>query len=201
MNNKKRILTYICELMDENEKLKFESELKTSDSLLVEYQDVKAGLSKINELNNIRTNEFYFNNLLPRMRSKLLLGRKRNKKFEFITGLSFALISIFTLFIVLQFNFNVKLPDSNPSNVDISEILKDVSDTDLIKTGEMYSYLYSDYQMDVKNYENLFDEISIEDYNQYLKFKTNYYTGSLEYSLSDEELTQVYQTIMDKKIL
>ncbi|PKL89659.1 MAG: hypothetical protein CVV23_04090 [Ignavibacteriae bacterium HGW-Ignavibacteriae-2] len=201
MNNKKRILAYISELMDENEKLKFESELKTSDSLLVEYQEVKAGLSKINELNNIKTNEFYFNNLLPRMRSKLLLGRKRDKKFEFITGLSFTLISIFTLFIVLQFNLNVKLPDSNPSNVDFSEILKDVSDTDLIKTGEMYSYLYSDYQMDVKNYENLFDEISIEDYNQYLKFKTNYYTGSLEYSLSDEELTQVYQTIMDKKIL
>ncbi|MBU1098404.1 MAG: hypothetical protein KKB34_18140, partial [Bacteroidetes bacterium] len=155
MNNKKRILAYISELMDENEKLKFESELKTSDSLFVEYQVVKAGLSKINELNNIKTNEFYFNNLLPRMRSKLLLVRKRDKKFEFITGLSFALISIFTLFIVLQFNLNVKLPDSNPSNVDISEILKDVSDTDLIKTGEMYSYMYSDYQMDVKNYENL----------------------------------------------
>lgn len=94
--NSDDILKYLSGMMGKSEMKLFDEKLKTSEELKSLFQNAKEILSGL-DLKNIHANETYFNNLVPRIRHKLVTGKKysmRNKIYYLAPALSIVLLAI-----------------------------------------------------------------------------------------------------------
>ena len=76
MNNREKILKYLSDLMNRDEKREFESLLENDSELQEEFNSIKKSLATLKRDSEPEVNETYFVNLLPRARSKMEKKKK-----------------------------------------------------------------------------------------------------------------------------
>ncbi len=74
--NEEKILKYLSDIMNDNEKLEFENELKNSAQLREDFDKITKIFNELSELENLRVDERYFNSLLPKIYQKLSVSKK-----------------------------------------------------------------------------------------------------------------------------
>lgn len=122
--NEDLILRYLAELMDEKEKLEFENQLKVSEELKSEFDEISNILESFPKPEEIKLDERYFNSLLPKVYQKVKFVNK-----HLIRRIAYA-IPVIIIFIVYLFYHS-------PSK-SFEEELQSI-------TQEMISY-YSEYE-------------------------------------------------------
>lgn len=203
MNND-TILKYISDLMDEEEKARFEAELKADETLKKEFEKITANLANLNSLSDVSADSRYFASMLPKIHKKLDLKAEK-KLVRWVPALAFG-ISVFLIFFLnIPNSVNNMNDDFVFSSRDISAILSDTDDstlTDLLDGGLVGDYNYYSYENSIDFLDIYFDnsilsEIGIDGDANYLE-----YTSSDDYEeYSEEEVNIIYTELINKKIL
>ncbi len=200
-NHKDKILKYLSGLMTHDEAVNFEKEIRDSAELNSLLQKYNRNLSDLKELSNIKVEERYFINLLPRIRNKFV----REKKDSFILRIASALpaivLSIFVAVNFLYINFEIQN--------DFSSVLTEaIEDSDSISVSKLLTdypnsfSMYRTYSSGTEIINEYFDnpDIDITQFSQ----KTGILVidnFNLYELLNEEEIEDIYNTLIDKKIL
>jgi hypothetical protein len=206
MNNNDKILKYLSDLMDEEEKYEFEKELKSSPELKTEYGKIKNSLDFLKSSQPKHSDQRYFNSLLPSIRSRI---DERRKKFQFKPSIAFGLSIVIAVFTVVLLEMN----EPSQSNLFYSYLSEAAEE--MVESGS-----YSDYESYIiQNYysENLYngqDEITELLENEYVNEIVS--SGALnrdiqelpyinDYSfmenLEEAEFESIYKSLSNTKIL
>ena len=197
MSNEEKILKYFSEELSPEERKKFESEIENSDELQKEYFRMEKLLSDLKESADVEIEKSYFTNLVPNLRNRM----ERKKKLVSIPRLAFIIPLIAVLFIVslnIDKTFDSKVSFSlNEHNEALNEALEQATDEELsdyidinLDYSENNFSVLSD-NMDI-NYNNLktIGESTLKSFDEY----------ELINSLSEEEATEIYNKLLNKKI-
>jgi len=186
MKSNKRILRYISGLMSPLEMKSFEDELSTSESLNSEYHSIKARIQKI--IPDIREEESgsYFITMVPKVRARL--ENKKIAHLRYVKYLAPALI-ISLLYLIIPFR--------SPSLIE--EQIRDLNDssrTELLNLIEQ--------SVPVSGNNELIEtaittQITADDINQVNSEYLNTY--ELLENLSEEEVNDIYNMLLNKEIL
>lgn len=196
-NNDDRILKYLSELMDVNERAEFEKELSSSAELSRDFEELKnqINIAVIPE-ETIRLDERYFTNLLPRIHKKM---GKRNLLLSWKTVYyaipTTAAVLVFTLLMInpkASFDASYRdlanevvnnFSDQEVSNKYFTELESNPADDILTQNNdELNIQIPSDLEISSDSYIRLIDNPVTEDYS----------TLSM---LSDKELEIVYEKL------
>ena len=123
MKRNDEILRYLSDLMSGGEKEKFESELSSSEELRAEFELLKSRLEGLKNVSEISSDSPYFQNLLPRVRTRI----EKKKKLKWIPRLAY-IVPTATAVILLAINTGKFLPDGNQMPADTN---KSASKTDV----------------------------------------------------------------------
>ncbi len=195
-NNDDRILKYLSELMDVNERAEFEKELSSSGKLSNDFDAFKNQINVAVIPETIAADERYFTNLLPRIHKRM---EKRNKLLSWKTVYYFvptaAAVLVFTLLIVNpKSNFDANYKDlanevvNNFSDKEVSdkyftELESNPADAILTQSNdELNLQIPSDLEISSESYTRLIDNPVAEDYSTLSR-------------LSDNELEIVYEKL------
>jgi hypothetical protein len=206
-SEKNKILNYLAGKMSEKDKNLFEDELKVSDSLRINFENIKNKLNEIKrEGENLETDDRYFSALVPRMYERLELKKKSKLMFRIsYAGASIAAAAIILFFVIA------------PSDRTIDFSIDNYED---LIVNNLDSNFDARIQEIVLDYESLnFDNLSVELFEN--KVSNNLIMNSVgniryvnennvlesiddyEYfeSLTDEEFNNVYNELKNKTIL
>ena len=203
MNND-TIIKYISDLMDEEEKKRFEEKLSSDGELKKEFDKIKSSLDEINALSDVSADAQYFPNLIPQIHWKLETKAKK-KYFQWAPALALGI----TVSLIFILNFPTFINNMNNnfefSSKEISAILSDSDDstlTDFLDGGLVGDYNYYSYEnsndfLDIYFDDSILSEIGIDGDDGYLE-----YTSSDDYQdYSEEEVNIIYTELINKKIL
>lgn len=198
------ILKYLSGLLDEREVETFNEKIKNDLAFSEEFEKIKLSLDTFNKTSDIKVEEKYFINITPRVRQKIQ-NRAQTSSLRFAPVFSFIIAVI--LIIILQIPNNYSLQENFTSNnnsisnifenIDLSES-EDFFETGMIDQSDYYSHEFST--------ENLNEFINSEIFSEIEDVDDLSYTGEI-YSLSNyedystEDVTYVYETLINKKIL
>lgn len=113
MKRNEEILRYLSDLMSGEEKKKFESELSSSEELRNEFELYTSKLGGLKELAEIKEDSPYFQNLLPRVRTRI----EKEKKLKWIPRLAY-IVPTATAVILLAINTGKFLPEGERKPAD-----------------------------------------------------------------------------------
>jgi hypothetical protein len=195
-NNDDRILKYLSELMDVNERAEFEKELSSSGKLSNDFDAFKNQINVAVMPETITVDERYFTNLLPRIHKRM---EKRNRLLSWKTVYYFvptaAAVLVFTLLMVnpkTNFDANYKdlanevvnnFSDKEVSDKYFTELESNPADAILTQSNdELNIQIPSDLEISSESYIRLIDNPVTEDYSTLSR-------------LSDKELEIVYEKL------
>ncbi|OGU33852.1 MAG: hypothetical protein A2068_03120 [Ignavibacteria bacterium GWB2_35_6b] len=198
MNNEEKILKYFSDSLTSEEKKNFEEEIENSEELKNEFVKFRESLSELKNISTPEVDENYFVNLTPRIRNKM--GKKR--KFFTIPKLAFS-FSVFAVILVISFNlFNnenkqIIFSLENEKSI-LNEVLEETPDEQLsdyinfsLNYGsDNFSVLADEIEYDEENLRTI-GEKTLKSFNEY----------ELIDNLSDEEADEIYNQLLNTKIL
>ena len=195
MKTNERILKYLAGELSEKEKSQLEAELKNNEELKKLFEKCSSQLEEIKSTRDLELNENYFINLIPRVHERI----RKNNRWVWIPRLAFVLPVLAIIAFIL---FYSKGSDK------YSKIIADLPDS---SKQQIVNYiekenpsLQDDYLKDTNTKEIIDREISkkinIEDINlePRLSYSDEY---ELVNSLSQDEVDNIYDKMMSKKIL
>ena len=195
-NNEDRILKYLSELMDVNERTEFEKELSSSAALSNDFDALKNKINEAVMTETIAVDERYFTNHLPRIHKRM---GKRNKLLSWKTVYyavpTAAAVLVFTLLMVNpKPNFDESYKDlanvvvNNFSDQQVSdkyftELESNPADDILTQSSdELNIRIPSDLEINNESYTRLIDNPVADDYSTLSR-------------LSDKELEVIYEKL------
>ncbi|MEG8945883.1 hypothetical protein [Rosettibacter firmus] len=144
--NKELILRYLADLMDEKEKLEFENQLKVSEELKNEFDEISNILENFPKPEEIKLDERYFNTLLPKVYQKVSSVNK-----HLIRRIAYVIPVIITLLVYLFYhnsseNFDEQLQSltqemiSYYNDSENPEYIEDITDEQMIKLQDVNNF-------------------------------------------------------------
>jgi len=130
--NSERIIEYLSGKLNEDEKKFFENELNTSVGLKKEFDDLNSKLLELSSVREIKTNETYFSNLIPRVYQKLETEKKlwSFKKVYYLIPTATAVIVLFLFSLNSNNDYNLGYHEL------ASQVVNNISDQEV---SEKYS--------------------------------------------------------------
>jgi len=194
--NEEKILKYISGRLNQEERITFEDELKKSDQLKNDYDNIRFKLDDFSMRNEFETNETYFANLLPRVYQRMD-KKKRFWKFGsiyYLVPTASAIVILFLFLINTKTNYDTGYKDL------ANEVVNNLSDEEV---SNKYSIeLEADPADYILNQNN--DDLSVQIPSD-LELKSDSYTRLIgnplanEYSplrnLSENDLEVVYEKL------
>jgi hypothetical protein len=204
MKNRDTILKYLSGLMNRDEVIAFEQRLRSDSAFNDEYEKLKIKLNQFSLDKEIEGDSAYFNNLLPKVRTKID-ARKSKKAFLFAPGLSFVIALFIIFFLKFPGNSDRLFFDSIFSDQDFTNIILETDDstlTDYLEIGiiDNSNYLISDSDDDFASIYidgTILDEMGVNSTEDYYEYNYNEDVDDF----SDEEVNIIYNELIDKKIL
>jgi hypothetical protein len=195
MNNKDKIILYLDNQLNPEEKHKFEEELKNSPELREELENYRKVFRKINELNSRSADESYFVNNIPVFRERLEKKRKVYFQKRLIYASSAAVIIMLVLSLFLFKNIEIV-----PGDEDSLTALSDEQINDLAGN---YNILETDTALSAVA-DSVWDELIIDEFNfsyenaDSILYSFNGGTNYADY-LNEEEASLVYERLINKE--
>ena len=209
--NSDKILRYIAENMSDDEKRRFEKELEESPQLKRQFEKTMAELNRFKKVGNIEANDTYFNNLIPRVVSRV----EKKKKRGFVLGFSFggAISAVMVLFIFVWGGSPSTQMFTDDYNKMIADVATDIEYSDVENYygyEDLYSYSSLDYAL-TENNDNaeLLDEFFEEYGASYYNTSENGFGGDIpviddiiDYEgIPEENIDELYKELEDFNIL
>lgn len=201
INNEDMFFNYIHNKLDDKEKIDFEKKLKSSHDLLVEFENYKKVINSINEIKNIKLEENYVQQVLPKFRKKI---EQKSIKFSKPTiGFAFSIILLIVSYLLIsQLLFNQKGTLLLSADDIGEEDLTNFIDNFEFKEDSLLSELQFN-EIDSIYYASLSE--NIDQYIKVDKSESNLYLTDLTYSelenfISDEDLNEIYSVLLEKRI-
>ena len=196
------ILKYLSDLLDENERSDFESELEKNSELKIRFEAVSKNLQDIKQLTPKDSDTGYFANLVPKVRERMdtrsgkLISGPVKKAFGF--GLAVVLVMIFVLqngegnydFNFESFTSTLEGADNEELNEFVELRFSDIELYDLISEIDLENY------SDAVNEQLAINKDEFYDYTEYSYFGIDGITD-----ISEFEENEIYSSLIDKKIL
>lgn len=181
MKRNDKIIAYLSDLLDQNEKIRFEEELKNSEELKAEYENIKKELARIRNKGSAQINEFYINRTLYLIENKIY---RRERNIKFAKRFSFVLAAIFSLFVVWQAYLffssskSILVAPQNSIAINLDEDLDLIIDkfiyddfayetaslkNDVTISNSLYDYYFKTFDLkdlseeELKKYDNLYE--------------------------------------------
>ena len=126
----KRIILYLDNQMNDEERKSFEDELSKSSELSNQFQHYKNVLQSLKVNEQRFTNEDYFINLVPKFRETILVNKK-----SFKIKTAFALTAVASATIVLLFFNPFQTSENNPAD----KIISTLNETEAVEILDYYS--------------------------------------------------------------
>lgn len=196
------ILKYLSDLLDENERSNFESELEKNSVLKNRFEAVSKNLEDIKQLTPKDSDSGYFANLLPKVRERMDTRSGKMISGSVQKALGFGLAVVLIMIIVLQngdesYDFNLE---------SVTSLLESTNSAEL---NEFIEIRYSDIELyfliseiDLENYSNAINEqlaINSDEFYDYTEYSYLGLDGISDISESEE--SEIYSSLIDKKIL
>ncbi|MBI5731355.1 MAG: hypothetical protein HY963_09475 [Ignavibacteriales bacterium] len=194
--NEERILKYISGKLTLEELSIFEEELKKSDQLKTDYDNIKLQLDDLLKRKEFETNEIYFGNLLPRVYQRM----DKKKKFRKFRGIYYLVPTVSAVIVLFLFLLNTKTNYDTGYKDLANEVVNNLSDQEV--SDKYLTELEIDPTEYVLNQNN--DELNVQIPSD-LELNSDSYTRLIgnplanEYSplrnLSDNDLETVYEKL------
>ena len=192
-----RILKYLDNDLDNNERIKFENDLKQLPELKKEYDKYLVLNNKFNYNKVIEVDETYFNGIVPEFRNRLETKKKSKRIFAFSFANSLAAIIIFYLVLSPNKSLNLNEIAKNWNENDINNAIEyAVPNSNLYSLTDDYDYSYLDSVVSTM----LTDELNLTNNSEVMQLIDN----SIDYDnltsqISTAETNELYNTILNKK--
>lgn len=197
------IFRYLSDLLNENERNEFESELKVDSNLQNRFEAIRSNLKNIKQLIPADSDSVYFSNLVPKIRERMDSGRSR-KIFSGTVkkAFGFGLAAVLVMIVVLQNGEDTIEPViesvtslfESANGEELNEFIElrysDLADYDLISKIDLAIYSSAINEQIVVNDEDMYDHAGYS----YLGLD-----GINDINESDED--EIYASLIDKKIL
>ena len=194
--NKEKILKYISGQLTQEELIIFEEELKSSDQLKLDYDNIKLQLVDLSIRKEFETNEIYFANLLPRVYQRI----DKKKKFRKFGRIYYLVPTVSAVVVLFLFLFNTKTNYDTGYKELANEVVNNLSDQEV--SDKYLTELETDPANYVLNQNN--DELNVQIPSD-LELNSDSYTRLIgnplenEYStlrnLSENDLETVYKKL------
>jgi hypothetical protein len=198
-----KIILYLDNQMSDDEKLVFEDELKSSETLRLELEDYKNFLGDLKKVENIPIDENYFSQMIPKFRGRMEERRKFLSIPKFALGIT-TIAAILVLVIFTSNNKNLKNINSpvkteivQNNNSGLTSLLGNNSDQ--LNLG----ILSND---DVARYDSVFNSmisnalsLSPQSVN-YLTADNNTDLSNMLQGINQKEADEIYNQLLHKKI-
>ncbi len=125
--NKEKILKYISGQLNQEELIIFEEELKKSDQLKTDYDNIKLQLDDLSTRKEFETNEIYFANLLPRVYQRI----DKKKKFWKFGGIYYLVPTATAVVVLFLFLLNTKTNYDTGYKDLANEVVNNLSDQEV----------------------------------------------------------------------
>ncbi|MFA5805929.1 MAG: hypothetical protein WC879_14935 [Melioribacteraceae bacterium] len=125
--NKEKILKYISGQLTNEEQIIFEEELKKTDQLKTDYDNIKLQLDDLSTRKEFETNEIYFANLLPRVYQRI----DKKKKFWKFGGIYYLTPTASAVVVLLLFLLNTKTNYDTGYKDLANEVVNNLSDQEV----------------------------------------------------------------------
>jgi len=193
IDNEELVIRYLTDELTLEEKRSFEQLLKGSDDMQKLLNDYSLLFDKLNKQKNITGNEYYFNNLLPRLfaRSKEVSRRLSLKSISYAAVIILFMISGYFLF---------EKPRSE-NIISLESITSEIDSTGLAEIIDKYSIADDSYIPAV--YLNTQIEIDMNNLNENLRnnLSSELDITEITNNMNLEEIESVYSELLSKKIL
>lgn len=199
-NNDEKFSSYFLNEMDDNERLKFEEELKTSIELRNEYENYKKLFDVIQYTKSIKLSDEYSQNIIPVFRKKLERKQKYSAIIKF--GYVFAVLLAFVVgYSVMDFmiktnkenpvSFTSITPEEASSFADEMNINfeNDYDEQASASIDSLYTTAVNENvksSIDSKRIQSISKDISIDELDKYL---------------SEDDVNLIFAELSDKEIL
>ena len=194
--NEERIIKYISGHLTKEDLFKFEEELKKSDQLKRDYDNIKLQLDDLSIGNELGTNEIYFSNLLPKVYQKI----DQKKKFWKFGPIYYLVPTVSAVVVLFLFLLNNKTTNDTGYKDLANEVVNNLSYQEV--SDKYLTELETDPANYVSNQNN--DELSVQIPSD-LEVSSDSYTRLIgnplanEFStlrnLSDNDLETVYEKL------
>lgn len=205
MKTNDEILKYLSGMLPEDEMRQLELKIQESPSLRRELEKTKAYLNELKAVGSLEADNSYFENLLPRLRSRLTPQQKK-KSFRLYPGLAYMVpvALIIALFLFKPFGFN-PLSQETGSSADFTKTVSEMNDqTKSEVLGSLLENESGATQAEVlpDNAAEAVENTMGEELYKGTDNKAQYLdTDELINSISSDEADNVYQNMLHKKIL
>lgn len=172
--------------MSPEEISRFESELRVSETLNTDFEKVRASLTKLNPDTTESNSHPYFTNLIPRMRERM--DHEKSGSFSILKYVA-PVVVVVLLYFLIPFN----------GTSDFEEQIYRLNDT--VQT-ELLNFIDEPVELtaDTEIFDSaLGDELNLDEVNQIDAGYVN--TNDLLDNLSNEEINDIYNSMISKKIL
>ncbi len=194
--NEEKILKYISGQLTKEELFVFEEDLKKSDQLKKDYDNIKLQLDDLSIGSELETNEIYFTNLLPKVYQKI----DKKKKFWKFGPIYYLVPTVSAVVVLFLFLFNNKTTNDTGYKDLANEVVNNISDQEV--SDKYLVELETDPANYLSNQNN--DELSIQIPSD-LEVNSDSYTRLIgnplanEFStlrnLSDNDLETIYEKL------
>lgn len=192
-----RILQYLANELDNDEKLKFEDELSRSTDLKKEFDNYVKLNSKFIDNKKITIDDSYFNGIVPEFRKRLEVKKKSKKIFAFSFANSLAAIIVF--YLVLSPGNTTSITDAvkNWTENDFKNAIEyAVPNSNLYSLSDNYDYSSLDSVVSTM----LSDELNLTSNSTVMQIIDNSIDyNNLSSQMSTAETNELYNTILNKK--
>jgi len=208
MKTEDKIILYLDNRMNEDEKALFEKELESSKELGAELNNYKKFLKEITSVNDITTETNYFAEMIPKFHGRLDLQRRM----RFLPKLAFGTTAIAAALIILFFAVNrninnkaivINKTENQSSNSSNAIQIESTSDLNLLSDQFNIGNLspaeitYSNSVLDSLLYKELnLSPQSLSDYT----FDSNQDLSSVVQGINEKEADEIYNKLLHKKI-
>jgi|GEM_PF-1811826 len=208
MKTEDKIILYLDNQMNEEEKALFEKELERSEKLRPELDNHKKYLKEITSVKDIITETSYFTEMIPKFHGRLDLKRRM----RFLPKLAFGTTAIAAVMIIMFFAVNRNIDNkaiiinktanqsstsSNAVQIESTSDLNLLSDQFNIGNLSPAEITYSNSVLDSLLYKELnLSPQSLSDYT----FDSNQDLSSVVQGINEKEADEIYDQLLHKKI-
>lgn len=206
-NNREKILNYLSDQMNREEKQNFEGELNNSSELKQEYDEFKAKLEGFSFDESIAIEEDYFINLLPKVRTRLEKDIIPFYKKKIVLA-----VPVLTAIIVAIIFISNGIKTSSNNNYITFDELENVLYTNNNLDEKLASQLWEEklsgnYQIPLYEIDKYYNNLNIDNLinKESIEYLNNDFpdinSSDLYKGLKEKDVESFYKTLMKKNII
>ncbi len=199
MKKDERLRKYIDGELSGEELINFEKEINNSAELKSEINSYRNTLRHFEKIKNVKSDEYYFTNILPRFRENLAGKKRSNLK----TSLAFGIVIVVLIAIIVFFLTVNKDETINNKQLTLQQVDKEELKNYLNNDARDFST--SQITEDIpEEYDSLFNSMISDELNlngnsgEYLVDVTSNEFYNILDDLSDEELNNIYNSLKNE---